>query len=68
MAVGLDEPYVVDGVNYGRVRRPLPIAKAIDDVLIAWGMNGEPLPRDHGFPARLIVPGLGGHRQHQVAR
>ncbi|HEX5860490.1 MAG TPA: sulfite oxidase [Nocardioides sp.] len=60
MAVGLDEPYVHEGVNHGRVRRPLPIAKALDDVLIAWGMNGEPLPRDHGFPARLIVPGWVG--------
>ena len=60
MAVGLDEPYVDGGVNHGRVRRPLPIAKALDDVLIAWGMNGQPLPRDHGYPARLIVPGWVG--------
>ncbi len=29
--------------------------------LIAVGMNGEPLPRDHGFPARLIVAGLYGY-------
>ncbi len=31
------------------------------DPLIALGMNGEPLPRRHGFPARLIVPGLYGY-------
>ena len=37
-------------------------------MLIAWAMNGEPLPRDHGFPARLIVPGVVWDRQHQVAR
>ena len=60
MAVGLDDPYVYEGVNHGRVRRPLPIEKALDDVLIAWEMNGQPLPRDHGFPARLIVPGWVG--------
>jgi DMSO/TMAO reductase YedYZ molybdopterin-dependent catalytic subunit len=60
MAVGLDEPYVEAGVDHGRVRRPLPISKALDDVLIAWGMNGVPLPRDHGFPARLVVPGWVG--------
>ncbi|MFE2753117.1 molybdopterin-dependent oxidoreductase [Actinosynnema sp. NPDC059335] len=29
--------------------------------LIALGMNGEPLPAEHGFPARLVVPGLYGY-------
>ncbi|PVC84938.1 sulfite oxidase [Streptomyces sp. CS014] len=53
---GLDAEVVTDGVNLGRVRRPLPVAKALDDVLLAYGMNGEPLPPDHGHPVRLIVP------------
>ncbi|KAL2024890.1 hypothetical protein VTK56DRAFT_3589 [Thermocarpiscus australiensis] len=38
----------------------IPLAKALDprgDVLLAFGMNGEPLPRDHGFPLRAVVPG-----------
>ena len=30
------------------------------DAMVAIGMNGEPLPRAHGFPARLVVPGLYG--------
>ena len=38
----------------------IPLDKAVDlrgDVLIAYMMNGQPLPRDHGFPIRAIVPG-----------
>jgi DMSO/TMAO reductase YedYZ molybdopterin-dependent catalytic subunit len=54
---GLDANVVTGGVDQGRVRRPLPVSKALDDVLIAYEMNGEPLPQDHGFPARLVVPG-----------
>ena len=36
---------------------PIPVAKALDNALVALEMNGQPLPADHGFPARLIVPG-----------
>jgi DMSO/TMAO reductase YedYZ molybdopterin-dependent catalytic subunit len=32
----------------------------MDDVLVAYEMNGEPLLPDHGFPARLVVPGWAG--------
>ncbi len=40
-----------------------PVAAATDgrDAMIAIGMNGEPLPLVHGFPARLVVPGLYGY-------
>ena len=38
-----------------------PFARAIEnDVLLATKMNGVPLPPDHGFPARVIVPGIYG--------
>ncbi len=57
---GLDANVISGGVDLGHVRRPLPIAKALDDALIAYEMNGAPLPPDHGFPARLIVPGWVG--------
>ncbi|MFJ2256901.1 sulfite oxidase [Streptomyces sp. NPDC087844] len=54
---GLDADYVTaDGTNLGRVRRPLPVSKALDDVLLAYEMNGEPLPPDHGGPVRVLVP------------
>jgi DMSO/TMAO reductase YedYZ molybdopterin-dependent catalytic subunit len=45
------------------VRRPLPVEKALDDVLVAYEMNGRPLPLDHGAPARLVVPGWVGVAQ-----
>ena len=40
-----------------------PVAAALDgrDAMIALGMNGEALPLEHGFPARLVVPGLYGY-------
>jgi DMSO/TMAO reductase YedYZ molybdopterin-dependent catalytic subunit len=48
----------VDGWTSG-----FPTEAAYDgrDPIIAVGMNGEPLPARHGFPARLIVPGLYGY-------
>ncbi|MER5844986.1 sulfite oxidase [Streptomyces prasinus] len=53
---GLDAEYVSGGESLGRVRRPLPLAKALDDVLLAYEMNGEPVPYDHGYPVRVLVP------------
>jgi DMSO/TMAO reductase YedYZ molybdopterin-dependent catalytic subunit len=48
----------VDGWTSG-----FPTELAFDgrDPILALGMNGEPLPPDHGYPARLIVPGLYGY-------
>jgi DMSO/TMAO reductase YedYZ molybdopterin-dependent catalytic subunit len=47
-----------ESLNAIRARRPLPLAKATaDDTVVAIAMNGEPLPPDHGFPARLVVTG-----------
>jgi DMSO/TMAO reductase YedYZ molybdopterin-dependent catalytic subunit len=56
-ATGLDASYVSGGVDYGRVRRPFPIEKALDDALLVWKMNGEELLPDHGYPLRLVLPG-----------
>ncbi len=52
---GLDAPLVEAAPDF---EKSLPIDHALtDDVLIAWGMNGAPLPLLNGFPLRLVVPG-----------
>ena len=56
MPEGLDPQWVSGGVNLGHVRRPLSVAKALKDVLLAYEMNGKPLLPDHGFPVRVVVP------------
>lgn len=48
----------VDGMTLGS-----PVETVMDgrDALLAIGMNGEPLPFEHGFPVRMVVPGLYGY-------
>jgi sulfane dehydrogenase subunit SoxC len=41
--------------------RSLPMAKAMGDILVAWGQNGEALRPENGYPLRLIVPGWEGN-------
>ncbi|MEO6713407.1 MAG: molybdopterin-dependent oxidoreductase [Mycobacteriales bacterium] len=48
----------VDGFNAGF---PTQIAMQQPNAMIALFMNGEPLPARHGFPARLVIPGLYGY-------
>ena len=55
LLVGLDSEAPEEGF-----RRALPAEKALADVLLAYELNGEPLPRDHGFPVRALVPGWVG--------
>ena len=41
----------------------IPVAQGLDpDTMVVIGMNGEPLPRDHGAPARMIVPAIYGFK------
>ncbi|MEJ8857478.1 sulfite oxidase [Variovorax robiniae] len=42
-----------------RIERSVPVA-AMDDALLAWELNGQPIPLAHGGPLRLIVPGFTG--------
>ncbi|KAM7308658.1 sulfite oxidase [Ixodes scapularis] len=63
------EHVVFDGLDLDPTGNPygasVPAHKALNpkaDVILAYEMNGEPLPRDHGFPIRAIVPGVVGAR------
>jgi DMSO/TMAO reductase YedYZ molybdopterin-dependent catalytic subunit len=48
----------VDGFTVGT---PLSVLTDGRDALLAVAMNGEPLPFEHGFPVRMVVPGLYGY-------
>jgi DMSO/TMAO reductase YedYZ molybdopterin-dependent catalytic subunit len=48
------------GVAVDAYVKDLPIARAEADVLVAYEMNGDALPAEHGFPVRLVVPGFYG--------
>ena len=48
-------------VHSDRYVKDLPLSRALEpDVLVAWAMNGAPLTAEHGFPARVFVPGYFG--------
>jgi sulfane dehydrogenase subunit SoxC len=40
--------------------KSIPVAKAMDDVIIAYGQNGEAIRREQGYPIRLLCPGFQG--------
>ena len=51
---------VAEAAEAGHHTKSVPMAKIMDDVLVAYGQNGEPIRPDHGFPLRLLVPGFEG--------
>src|SRR6266571_1960155 len=56
---GLD--HGIEGEVEQDYARSLPVEDALgDDVLLAYEINGQPLPPQHGFPLRLVVPGWYG--------
>jgi sulfane dehydrogenase subunit SoxC len=48
---------LLEGGDSAAMTRSLPLAKALDDVLIAYRMNGEMLYPENGYPARVVIPG-----------
>jgi sulfane dehydrogenase subunit SoxC len=52
--------FVAEGKEEVKGASSMPLAKAMDDVLVAYGMNGEAVRPQNGFPLRLMVPGFEG--------
>src|SRR5204863_7905882 len=52
---------LAEGADAVRMARSLPIAKAMDDVLIAYAQNGEALRPEQGYPLRLVAAGWEGN-------
>jgi sulfane dehydrogenase subunit SoxC len=52
---------VAEGADASKLSRSLPLDKVLDDVLVAYGQNGEALRPEQGYPLRLIVPGWEGN-------
>ena len=51
---------LAEAADGGSLSRTIPIEHALDDVMVAWAMNGEMLRPENGYPLRLVSPGLQG--------
>jgi sulfane dehydrogenase subunit SoxC len=52
---------LAEGGDASRNARSIPLSKVMDDVLVAYGQNGEAVRPEQGYPIRLIVPGWEGN-------
>ena len=53
--------FLAEGQDAAVLTRSIPVAKAHDDALIAYGQNGEAIRPEQGYPARLLLPGWEGN-------
>ena len=53
--------FLAEGEDAAVMARSIPLEKASDDAMIAYGQNGEALRPEQGYPARLLVPGWEGN-------
>ena len=51
---------LAEGADGAALTRTIPIAMALDDVMVCYGQNGEMLRPEQGYPLRLLVPGVQG--------
>ncbi len=51
---------VAEGADAGLMSRSVPLERALDDVVIAYGQNGEAVRPEQGYPLRLLAPGCEG--------
>ena len=51
---------LAEGADGSGLTRTIPLEAAMEDVLVVWGMNGEMLRPENGYPLRLVVPGAQG--------
>lgn len=51
---------LAEGADGSSMTRSINIENALDDVIVAYGMNGEMLRPENGYPLRLVVPGVQG--------
>ncbi|MFA9219527.1 MAG: sulfite dehydrogenase, partial [Sphingomonadaceae bacterium] len=51
---------LAEGADGSSMTRTISIERAMDDVIVAWAMNGEMLRPENGYPLRLVVPGVQG--------
>ncbi|MEX2263644.1 MAG: sulfite dehydrogenase [Bryobacteraceae bacterium] len=54
---------LAEGADACRMQRSIPLKKAMADVLVAYGQNGEAVRPGQGYPLRLVVPGWEGNLQ-----
>ena len=53
--------FLAEGGDACLMARSIPMEKALDDALVVWAQNGEPLRPAQGFPMRLLLPGWEGN-------
>lgn len=52
---------IAEGADAARHVRSIPLSKALDDTIVAYGQNGEAVRPEQGYPLRLVVPGWEGN-------